>query len=62
MTLSHFMMKKFKGKKGEWTNAQNFSEKIGLLDQSLFVIISEARITPDGKYFFFCYFKRFMVY
>lgn len=54
----------FRNANGTWTAAQNLTEKIGSPVQSPFVMMSAARITPDGKYLFFCFFngKGHMVY
>lgn len=54
----------FKDKNGNWSTAQNLTDIIGLPVQTPFVMMSAARITPDGKYLFFCFFngKGHMVY
>jgi hypothetical protein len=54
----------FNGAQGNWTMAQNLTGKLVLSIQTPFVMMSAARITPDGKYLFFCYFngKGHMVY
>ncbi|MCU0455501.1 MAG: hypothetical protein MUE74_04290, partial [Bacteroidales bacterium] len=47
----------FRNKTGNWTEAQNLTDKISLSVQTPFVMMSAARVTPDGKYLFFCYFN-----
>jgi hypothetical protein len=54
----------FRGKDDQWKESQNLTVKIGSPAQSPIVMMSQARITPDSKYLFFCYFngKGHMVY
>ena len=54
----------FKDESGKWTMAQNLTDKIGLPVQAPFVMMSAARVTPDGRFLFFCFFngKGHMVY
>jgi Tol biopolymer transport system component len=47
----------FRNKNGDWTEAQNLTAKIGLSVQTPVIMMSAARVTPDGKYLFFCYFN-----
>lgn len=47
----------FRKQDGNWTFAQNLTDKIGLPAQTPFVMMSAARITPDGKYLFFTFFN-----
>lgn len=47
----------FKDKSGTWSQAQNLSAKIILPDKPQIELIGAPRITPDGKYLFFCYFN-----
>lgn len=47
----------FRNKDPEWSEALNLTEVIGLPVQSPMVMMSQARITPDGKYLFFCFFN-----
>jgi hypothetical protein len=46
----------FRNSSGEWSESQNLTEKIGLPVQTTYVMMSAARISPDGKYLFFSYF------
>lgn len=54
----------FRDNSGTWQKATNLTEKIGLPAKTPFVMMSQARITPDGKYLFFTFFngKGHMVY
>jgi Tol biopolymer transport system component len=54
----------FRDNNNRWTEAQNLTAKIKMPVQSPVVIMGAPRITPDGKYLFFCYFdgKGHMVY
>jgi hypothetical protein len=54
----------FKDKKGNWSQAQNISTKLKLSEKSPVEMMGAPRITPDGKYLFFCSFngKGHMVY
>jgi Tol biopolymer transport system component len=47
----------FKDESGKWTMAQNLTEKIGLPVQTPFVMMSAARVSPDGRFLFFCFFN-----
>jgi Tol biopolymer transport system component len=47
----------FKDADGKWTMAQNLTEKIGLPVQAPFVMMSAARVSPDGRFLFFCFFN-----
>lgn len=54
----------FRDSSGKWQKAKNLTEKIGLPAKTPFIIMSQARITPDGRYLFFTFFngKGHMVY
>lgn len=54
----------FKEQSGRWSPAQNLSAKIIHQDKAQIEMIGAPRITPDGKYLFYCYFngKGHMVY
>jgi len=54
----------FRDNKGNWTEAQNLTSKIKMPIQAPIEMMGAPRITPDGKYLFFCYFngKGHMVY
>lgn len=47
----------FKDKAGTWSKAQNLSAKIVLPGKPPVEMTGAPRITPDGKYLFFCYFN-----
>jgi Tol biopolymer transport system component len=54
----------FKDKGGNWTLAQNLSTKLKMSEKSPVEMMGAPRISPDGKYLFFCSFngKGHMVY
>lgn len=54
----------FRDENNNWSEAKNLTEVIGQPEQIPFLIMSAARITPDGKYLFFTFFngKGHMVY
>lgn len=54
----------FRDNKDNWMEAVNLTEAVGLPVQSPFVMMSQARISPNGKYLFFTFFdgKGHMVY
>jgi hypothetical protein len=54
----------FRDKSGRWQKAKNLTEKIEMPAKTPFIMMSQARITPDGKYLFFTFFngKGHMVY
>jgi hypothetical protein len=54
----------FKDKNGNWNQAQNLSAKLIISEKSPVEMMGAPRITPDGKYLFFCSFngKGHMVY
>jgi Tol biopolymer transport system component len=47
----------FKDKQGNWTQAQNLSDGLKMSEKPRIELIGAPRITPDGKYLFFCSFN-----
>jgi Tol biopolymer transport system component len=47
----------FKDSNGNWSLAQNLSPQLKMSEKSPVEMIGAPRITPDGKYLFFCYFN-----
>jgi Tol biopolymer transport system component len=47
----------FKDKNGNWTQAQNLSAKLRMSDKTPVEMMGAPRISPDGKYLFFCSFN-----
>lgn len=54
----------FRDESGKWQKASNLTDKIGSPVNTRFIMMSQARVTPDGKYLFFTFFngKGHMVY
>jgi hypothetical protein len=54
----------FRDQAGNWQEAANLTEKIELPAKTPFLMMSQARMTPDGKYLLFTFFngKGHMVY
>jgi hypothetical protein len=47
----------FRDKDGNWMESQNLTEKLDLQVQTPLIMMSAARVTPDGKYLFFTFFN-----
>jgi hypothetical protein len=47
----------FRDKEGQWMQAQNLSDKLGMATGSPYYMMSAARVSPDGKYLFFTFFN-----
>jgi len=54
----------FRDRHGKWQKAKNLTDKIELPEKTPIIMMSQARVTPDGKYIFFTFFngKGHMVY
>ena len=47
----------FRDKRGNWQKSKILTEKIGLPAKVPFIMMSQARVTPDGTYVFFTFFN-----
>jgi Tol biopolymer transport system component len=47
----------FRDDTGSWSQAQNLSDKLNLSNKSKIELTGAPRITPDGKFLFFCNFN-----
>jgi hypothetical protein len=47
----------FKDSKGNWSMTQNLSPQLKMSEKSPIEMMGAPRVTPDGKYLFFCYFN-----